>query len=430
MRILRIHPLHQASGWLLFLLMACLMTFGHRAEGVEVTIGCGGGGADKAMCFQYAQQWALKTGNTVKNFSPPGSFNEKLALYRQLFAAHSSDLDVLPIDVTFPAVLKDHLLDLKPYTKGLENEHFANMIAINTLNDRLIALPWFSDAGVLYYRADLLKKYGRRVPQTWDELTATATAIQAAERQAGRADFHGFVFQGKASEGLACNALEWIYSNGGGALMDAQGNITINNPHAAEALNRAAQWVGTITPSGVLNYEEEDTRGVFQTGHALFMRNWPYAWSLAQKPDSPVRGLVGIAKLPGSAQGPGVGTLGGWSLAVSRYSHHPAEAADLALYMTSAAVQKQRAIEGSLNPSRPALFQDPEVMSAIGDAAILADVLKTAVVRPTNITGFKFPQVSQNFYNAASDVLAQRTSGEEAVKKLATRFKRIKRESW
>ena len=397
------------------------------ASAVEITITCGPSGSDVEFCWKHAQAWAAKTGNTVKNFSPPSSPTEKLALYRQLFAAKSSDIDVVQIDTVWPGLLKDHLADLKPYSKGIEAEHFPAIIANNSVNGKLLGMPWYTDAGLLYYRTDLLKKYNLRVPQTWEELTQSAAKVQAGERAKGDSDFHGFVFQAKAYEGLTCNALEWVGGQGGGTVVNADGEITIRNAQAAKALNLAASWVGTISPTGVLNYEEEEARGVFQNANALFMRNWPYAWSLMQKSDSLVKGKVGVAKLPGN---PSAAALGGWQLGVSKYSKNPAIAADLVMYMTSAAVQKTRAIDGSFNPTLPALYKDKEVIAANEFMGSLAEVFANSVARPTTATGLKYPQVSQSFWNAAHEVMSKRATGEEAVAKLDSRLKQIRRKHW
>lgn len=397
------------------------------ARAVEITITCGPSGSDVEFCWKHAQAWATKTGNTVKNFSPPSSPTEKLALYRQLFAAKSSDIDVVQIDTVWPGLLKDHLADLKPYSKGIEAEHFPAIIANNSVNGKLLGMPWYTDAGLLYYRSDLLKKYGLRVPQTWEELTHSAAKVQAGERAKGDSDFHGFVFQAKAYEGLTCNAIEWVGGQGGGTVVNPDGEITIRNAQAAKALNLAASWVGTISPTGVLNYEEEEVRGVFQNANALFMRNWPYAWSLMQKSDSLVKGKVGVAKLPGN---PSAAALGGWQLGVSKYSKHQAVAADLVMYMTSAAVQKTRAIDGSFNPTLPALYKDKDVIAANEFMGSLAEVFANSVARPTTATGLKYPQVSQSFWNAAHEVMSKRATGEEAVAKLDSRLKQIRRKHW
>ncbi len=408
---------------------ACLLP----AQGTHaaiLTVACGPSGTDVNYCFKYAQQWAQQTGHSVRNFSPPSSVPDKLALYRQLFAAKSTDIDVLQIDLVWPGLLKDHLLDLLPWTRGEESQHFKSLIDGNTVQGRLVALPWYTDAGVLYYRKDLLARYGQSVPNTWQALQDIAKRIQAAERTRGHSDFHGFLFQGKADEGLTCQALEWIASSGGGQVLASSGDITVRNPAAAAALDMAARWIGDIAPLGVLNHEPEDSRGVFQNGHALFMRNWPYAWALMQKEDSPVKDKVGIAPLPGQQAQGGRSAVGGWQLGVSRYSKHPELAADLVRYMTSAAVQRERAIDGGFNPTRPALYEDKVVIAANPHMPALNTIIAQGVVRPYTITGLKYPQVSQSVWYAAHDVLSGRMDGEEATARLEKRLQRIKRKSW
>jgi trehalose/maltose transport system substrate-binding protein len=408
---------------------ACLLLAMHTPA-AELTVACGPSGTDVTYCFKYAQEWARQTGHSVRNFSPPSSVPDKLALYRQLFAAKSADIDVLQIDLVWPGLLKDHLLDLQPFVKDEASRHFKPLIEGNTVQGRLVAMPWYTDAGFLYYRKDLLARYGQAVPQTWPELHAVAKRIQTSERARGHSDFHGFLFQGKADEGLTCHALEWIASSGGGQVLGTRGEITVRNSAAASALNMAAGWIGDISPLGVLNHEPEDSRGVFQNGHALFMRNWPYAWALMQKVDSPVKGKVGIAPMPGSHAQGGRSAVGGWQLGVSRYSKHPELAADLVLYMTSAVVQRERAIGGGFNPTRPELYQDKEVISANPHMPVLNTIISQGVIRPSTLTGLKYPQVSQSVWYAAHDVLSGRMDGEEAVTRLEKRLQRIRRKSW
>ena len=402
------------------------------ASAATLTIACGSGGTDLKFCKLHADAWARQTGHSVRTYSPPNSATEALALYRQLFAAKSGDIDVIMVDIIWPGILKDHLLDLKPYSGGAEAEHFKAIVDNNTVNGRLVGMPWYTDTGMLYFRKDLLAKYGLQPPQTWAELAAAANKVQAGERAAGVRDFQGFVFQAKAAETLTCNALEWVASFGGGQLVNAQGEITINNPAAARALDTVASFMGSISPIGVLNYAEEDARGVFQNGKALFMRNWPYAWALAQQDDSLIKGKVGVSRLP---RGDGdnarhAGTLGGWQLAVSKYSRHPEAAASLVLHMTSAAVQKERAIQGSFNPTRPALYQDPEVLASNPFMGSLLAMFEIAVARPSGLAGLKYPALSLSFWDAANSVLAGKASGEAAVRKLEGKLKLVRREQW
>ena len=401
------------------------------AHAATITISCGSVGQDFEFCKKTTEDWAKKTGNTVKLFTPPQSTTDILALFRQMFAAKSSDLDVINVDVVWPGMIKDHLIDLKPYSKGVEKEHFPSIVANNTADGKLIAMPWFTDAGLLYYRKDLLEKHGEKAPTTWEELAATAKKIQDAERKAGNADMQGFVFQAKAYEGLTCDAVEWLWSYGGGNVVDDKGNITVNNPKAAKALNTAASWIGTIAPTGVLNYGEEDARGVFQSGNAVFMRNWPYAWSLGNGKDSKIAGKIGVSALPkGGADGKNAATLGGWQLAVSKYSKNPKEAADLVMYMTSKEIQKERAIKGSYNPTIPALYQDKDVLAAAPFFGDLYNVFTSAVPRPATATGLKYNEVSAAFWNATHDVLSGKEKAEASLGKLEGKLKQIKRREW
>lgn len=400
-------------------------------EAASISISCGAVGIELELCRSGAEAWAQESGNTVTVISTPNSATERLALYQQILAARGGDIDVYQIDVIWPGILGEHFIDLTPYTEGAEQEHFPAIVENNTIDGELKAMPWFTDAGVLYYRKDLLEQYGREVPQTWQQLAETAALIQEEERAAGNDGMWGFVFQGRAYEGLTTNALEWIDSHGGGAIVDAEGNITVNNPKAVEAFEKAGGWVGTITPEGVLNYAEEEARGVFQSGNAVFMRNWPYAWSLANSDDSPVKDKVGVTALPkGGEDGKSTGTLGGWQLAVSKYSDEPEAAADLVRYLTSREEQKRRAVEGSYNPTIEALYSDEEVLEAVPFFGSLYDTFVNAVARPSRVTGEKYNRVSNAFWNAAHSVLSGKDDAATALADLERELTSIKRRGW
>jgi trehalose/maltose transport system substrate-binding protein len=408
--------------------LAASLALGAAADAAVIRISCAAVGQELAFCKGEAEAWAKKTGHEVQVVTPPNDASERLALYQQVLSAGSDRIDVLQIDVVWPGLLGNHLLDLRPYTKGAEQAHFPDFVASNTKRGRLVGMPWIANAGLLFYRRDLLQKYGLPVPATWDDLAATARTIQGRERAAGNDKMWGYVWQGRAYEGLTCNALEWIASHGGGVIVEADGKVSIRNPNAARALQAAAAWVGTVSPTAVLNYAEEEARGVFQAGNAVFMRNWPYAWSLAQGADSVIRGKVGVAPLPkGGAGGRNAATLGGESLAVSKYSKHPAEAADLVLHMTSAAVQKDRALRGSFNPTIPALYKDPDILKANPFMGEMASTMASAVARPTSATGTRYNQVSNQFWNATHEVLSRKDTPDEALQRLEETLRRLSR---
>jgi trehalose/maltose transport system substrate-binding protein len=401
------------------------------AWAVEISISCSALGKEYEICKQGVDAWAKRTGNTVKIVSTPNSATERLALFQQLLAAGAGDIDVFQIDVVWTGTLGNHLLDLTSKAQGMIGDHLPAMVETSRVEGKLMAVPWFADAGLLYYRKDLLDKYKRPVPQTWADLTETARLIQEGERKEGRGDFWGYTWQGRAYEGLTTNALEWIASHNGGTIVDEKGEVTIENPKAVEALKTATGWVGTITPEGVLNYTEEEARGVFQAGNAAFMRNWPYAWALAQGGDSTIKDKVGIAPLPkGSADGRHAGTLGGQLLAVSKYSKNAEAATDLVMYLTSEAEQKRRAVEGSFNPTIVSLYGDADIARAnpfIGD---LVDVFSNAVARPATVTGQNYNKVSTEFFNAVHQALSKRAEPAQALSRLDRDLKRIKRNGW
>ncbi|UQI42106.1 ABC transporter substrate-binding protein [Vreelandella venusta] len=412
--------------------LASLASATGSAQAAELTISCGAVGAELTLCQEGVSAWEEKTGHSVDVVSTPNSSTERLSLYQQILSANSSDIDVMQIDVVWPGLLANHLLDLSEVLgEDAAAGHFDTIVTNNTIDGRLVAMPWFTDAGVLYYRADLLEKHGHDVPTTWQELTDIARDIKDAERAEGNERMQGFVFQGRAYEGLTVNALEWVSSFGGGTVVDQDGEVTINNEKAAEALDLAASWIGDISPEGVLNYTEEEARGVFQGGNAVFMRNWPYAWSLAQSEDSDVRDSVGVTQLPaGGEDGRSAAGLGGWNLAVSRYSEHPELAADLVAFLAGEEEQKRRAIQASYNPTIDALYQDQEVLEAVPFFGTLYHTFTNAVARPSAPTGDAYGRVSNAFFSTSHDVLSGTKNGADAVADLEGDLLRLKRRNW
>ncbi len=397
--------------------------------GALLTVSCGNETPGFEQCAQRANEWAASTENSVKVISTPNETNEVLALYLQLLSAKSPDLDAFPVDIVWPGMLASHLLPLHEFIPEEDvAQHFPAYLQSNTVDGALLALPWFADVGLLYYRKDLLDKYGAEVPSTWAELQAVTQLIQSEERKLGADRLWGYVFQGRAYEGLTCNALEWLDSFNGGRFVAPNGMVSLYNQKAVDALSMVAGFVGQISPKGVLNYAEEEVRGSFQAGYAVFMRNWPYAYALVNGEDSPIRGQVGVAPLPkGGVDGKHSGTLGGWSMAVSRYSKHPELAADLIRHITARESQKVRAIEYSYNPTIPELYDDPDIQAANPFMAELVAMLGAAAGRPTNVTGRHYNRVSSEIWNTVHDVLSGRAEAQDALQRLEKVLERLSR---
>lgn len=335
------------------------------AAAAELSMAANSTGKNLSFLRDQIARFEKETGHKVNLVTMPASSSEQFSQYRLWLAAGNKDVDVYQTDVIWAPQLAEQFVDLTEATKDVVGEHFPSIIQSQTVNGKLVALPFYTDAPALYYRKDLLDKYGKTPPKTWDELAATAKEVQDKERAAGSADIWGFVFQGNAYEGLTCNALEWIKSSGGGQIIEPDGTISVNNEKAAAAVEKVKEWIGTIAPKGVLAYQEEESRGVWQTGNAVFMRNWPYAYALGNGDDSAVKGKFEVAPLPAATDGDQPSsTLGGWNLAVSKYSDEQEAAIAFVKFLGSAETQKVRAIELSNLPTIAALYDDPEVAAA------------------------------------------------------------------
>ena len=394
------------------------------ASAETLRIACGSLGMERELCAQGAEAWAKKTGHTVEFTSMSTDVSQELATLQQLMAAGSGDLDVARVDIIWPGLVANHFIDLKPHVPDeVLKQHFPSIVQNNIVNGKLVAMPWYTDAGLLYYRKDLLEKHGQQPPTTWQQLADVARKVVAAEKKAGNGKLVGYVFQGKSYEGLTCNALEWVDSFGGGTIVDAKGQVTLNNPKAVEAIDFFASLVGNVVPKGALSYDEEGARGAFQSGNAVFMRNWPYAWALANSKDSPVKDKVGVMALPkGGEAGKSTGTLGGWQLGVPKSSKHQALAVDLVKYLTSREEQKRRALVGSFNPTIMSLYEDEELLKANPFFRSLYSTFTNAVPRPT-ITGAKYNQVSTEFRNSVYATLSGKGKAAANLAKADTKLK-------
>ena len=193
-----------------FALLASMLTPPSFGAGVTVRLAAEPEGGEYGRWNRaVSEEWAKKTGNKLEYISRPNDASAALPQYQQYWVAKSPDVDVYLIDVIWQGIAAPHAVDLKKYYKDDEiAAYFPRIIQNNTVGGKLVSIPVYTDAGLLFYRTDLLEKYGYDAPpKTWEELAAMARKIQDGERAAGKKDFHGFVFQGKASESVTCNAL-------------------------------------------------------------------------------------------------------------------------------------------------------------------------------------------------------------------------------
>ncbi|MCX5496620.1 ABC transporter substrate-binding protein [Kaistia dalseonensis] len=396
------------------------------AQAESISVFCGA--TDYDLCVKAADAWKAKTGNEAKINKMPALLDDAIPLYQQLLAAKSPDVDVLFLDVIWLGMFKNNLLDLKGKIPQADiDAHFKSTVGAGEINGELIAMPAYMDVGLMFYRKDLLEKYGKPEPKTWDELAATAKEIQDKERAAGNGDMWGYTWQAKSYEGLTCDAIELIASNGGGTIISDDGKVTIDNPEAAEAITRAKGWIGTITPEGVLNYDEEASRAVFEAGNSVFHRNWPYVWGTSQTAGGKIVGKVGMMPLPVGKEGQkSSGCLGPMYFGASKYTTHPELSAEFIAFITGPEMQKMRAVEGAYSPSISALYSDPDVLAKLPFLKDTAPAFADSAARPSGYTGTSYNRVSQAFYRAVHDMLSGEADVKADLTSLAAKLEKLK----
>ena len=338
-------------------------------------------------------------GIKVKDETLPASTDEQHQFYVINLEGKSSDFDVLSMDVIWvpefarAGWLRD-LTHLLPESK--REEFFPGPMEAVTYRDKIFAIPWYIDAGLLYYRKDILEKYGFSAPETWQELVSIAQKITSKEK-----GLYGFIWQGKQYEGLVCNVLEYFWSNRGDVIKD--GKSVINSQENIEALKFMSDMIikYKITPPLVTTAIEEPTRHIFGNGKAVFLRNWPYAWNIFERDDSPIKGKVGISTLPSFSGGKSASTLGGWQLGVNRYSEYPEAAEKLIKFLTSPEAQKTLALAIGYKPTRKSLYNDKELIREQPFVVSLYEVFMKARPRPVSPYYMNITQMLQPEFSAA-----------------------------
>jgi len=311
--------------------------------------------------------------------------------------------DVLMLDVIWvPEFARaGWLLDLAPWVTPEElAPHFPAAVAAATWGGGVWAMPWNMNAGLLYYRADLLRKYGLAPPRTWEELVEQAERIRAGE---GDARLDGVLWQGKQYEGLVCNVLEHFWASGT-RLLDDAGRVLPEPERAAGALAFMRGLIERgVSPGWVTAGDEELTRRPFGDGRAVFLRSWPYALDLFEQADSPVRGRVGLAALPGHAGGvAGAGATGGFHLGVNRRTRHAEAAVALVRFLAREPAQRALTAPGvALYPSRMALYHDPEIVRARPSMPLFHDLSRAARPRPVTPAYLMLSTTVQPEFSAA-----------------------------
>ncbi len=347
----------------------------------------------------------------------PASTNDLLTKYDTMLRARSHSIDIMSIDVVYPAEFASNgwtqPITTSQWPTSARANYLQGPIQSCTYQGQLVAAPLRTDIGLIYYRTDLIPT----PPNTWDELTSMAQQAMSKTK-------YGYVWQGAQYEGLVCDFVEVIYGYGG-TILDPNDpkTVTVNSAEGQEALAKMVSWVGTISPAAVTTYQEDQARLVWQNGNSAFMRNWPYAYSLGNVSGSAIANKFTIHPMMyGGSNTVGHSCTGGWNLAINAFSSYGNEAWEFINYLLGASAQKTLAINASLTGTLQSIYDDAEVLAKQPLFSKLKPVLQTAKPRPVSP---RYPDVSNAIQAHLYAALKKQVSPSAALSALTTDLKNL-----
>jgi multiple sugar transport system substrate-binding protein len=339
------------------------------------------------------------------------------------FQAGGGETDVIVGNVPWTAEFAENgwIVDVSSRFPEDEQSKFVNgQIRSLTYQGKIWGVPWSADAGLLFYRNDLLEHSGfSEPPQTWEELKEMAKKVV---QDSGTR--YGFLFQGANNETGVCNGLEYIWTHGGEVLEG--GKVIINSPESVAGLATELSMISDgVTPQAVASYTLGEADAAFLNGDAVFCRNWPYMYGQAGDPEmskiNPEQ--VGLSQLPvGVGQGPRASCLGGWNMLIDASSEMQDEAWEFIQFMTSEESQKVQTLSDSTLPTLNTLYDDREIVEEVPVVALSKEALQTA--RPRPVSPY-YSQMSRTMAQRFNSVLTGATSPGEAVEMLQSELQQI-----
>ena len=387
-----------------------------HVEHAELNAIFGGVGYEFEAAKRQVAEWSQRSGCTVKVAPAVRGTDNRLQQYLPHF--NTSAIDVYQVDVSWAPMLVDAMEDLYAHFSQEEIDVFQkDILNAATCSGKLVFLPLYVQWLRLYVRKDLLDKYNKPVPKTWEELAETAQFIMQKESSSRckKNPLWGLVFMGQPYEGATCVALSVMASLPGGCnIFNDCGKLDLACKGNMQAWRLLHAWVHgeqgkvPITPKSVLAYAQETARQMFQRGDALFMINWPYAEALMRADGSPVKGKFIVVELPSGVGGKPAPMLGGAALAVSMHSRNKKAAISLVRSMISARGQKERAKDYGYVSARRDVVEDVDVQQSNASLRGVTDVWAMAIARPASrfkrwsAAGFTFGNTLHKYLQSPS----------------------------
>jgi trehalose/maltose transport system substrate-binding protein len=385
---------------------------------------------DHRMISDALQEFTRETDIRVNDLPTPEDNGSKLDLAMDLLRSSASSPDIYSVDTIWAGTMGEYLIDLQPYFTSEIPSQDPDLIESYMVQGKLVAMPYNPNVEVLVYRTDLLAEYGYKTPpRTWDQLEKMAVRIQAGGRAKGKKDFWGFVWSGaitSESEALIGEGLEWQAAEGGGHIIEPDGRISVNNQDVVRAWERAAHWVGWISPPSVVSYTTSDAENKFWVSvRAAFQLEWALTYEVGVV-DKPFRDKAGVTSVPAGKRAR-VAELGAYSLGISRTSAHRAEAVQFVQFLIRKQAQSMASPHVEKLGRKVEYFEVPLVMTKIypwwcnpGESAGSAVVL-----RPSAVAGSNYEAVSHPYSHALHSVLTRESTAPAAAAALENELVQI-----
>jgi len=421
------------------ILLPVLLLSGCRKPAEPVTItffdsdGRGVPGDHRMIPDAYLQEFTRETGIHVNDLPTPEDNHSKYDLAMDLLRSGAPSPDVYGVDTVWSGAMAPYLVDLQPYFADEIASEDPDLIGIYKVQGKVVAMPRQPlGVQVLVYRTDLLAKYGYKTPPgTWDELEKMASRIQAGERANGKKDFWGFVFAAAIatdSEQLTMEGLEWQAAEGGGHIIEPDGKISVNNPNVIRSWERAAHWVGSISPPSVVSYTATDAENKFWvSGEAAFLLSHAIVYEIFAE-EKPFRDLGGVTSVPAGSKSR-VATVGGYALGISRSSAHRAEAIKFIQFLLRKQAEFMASGRRAKSGRKVEYYQVPLIAKEIypwwwkpgetGGSEIVS--------RPSAVTGSNYEAVSKAYSRALHSVLTRESTAPAAAAALEIELASIMR---
>jgi len=331
-------------------------------------------------------------------------------LVRRL-AANDSSIDIMSLDPPFiPEFAQAGFLAPIPeeVAQRVTEDVVESAIEGSTWEDELVAVPWWANTQLLWYRKSVAEAAGLDMtqPVTWDQLI---TVAQEQDKLIG--------VQGARAESLTVWLNALIESAGGSIIAQNSTNPDkIELGLTSDAGVRAAEVMRDVSRSGqagaALSTATEATSATgFEGPDAGFQVNYPFVWGQALTAvkagtlDQAVPDDYGWALYPqvdaGTESAP---PYGGINLGVSAFSEHADFAYEATECIASTENQAYYFVHDGNPASDTAVYDDPDVLEVFPMAPTILDSLDQAAPRPQTAYYSEVSGGVQREYHESSSV--------------------------